>query len=76
MIRYIGALGAGILFLAFVLLEWNKLSREKIGFHLLNFIGSALLFGYAYSIKSYIFVVLNVLWVFVAVYEIQKLGRN
>ena len=74
--EYIGALGAGILFIAFLFLEFNKLSREKIGFHLLNFMGSDLLFGYAYTLKNYVFIVLNVLWAFVAVYEIQKLGRN
>ena len=76
MIGYVGALGAGILLIAFAMLEFKKLSREKATFHLLNFVGSLLLLGYAYVIKSYIFVILNLAWAFVAVYEIQKLGRK
>ncbi|MEE9525231.1 MAG: hypothetical protein V3V78_01330 [Candidatus Woesearchaeota archaeon] len=75
MIRYVGALGAGILLIAFALLEFRKLSREKPTFHLLNLIGAILLFGYAYTIKSYIFVILNLAWAFVAIYEIQKVKK-
>ena len=76
MIGYIGALGAGMLLIAFVMLEFKKLSREKATFHLLNFVGSVLLFGYAYAIKNYVFIALNLVWAFVAIYEIQKIKRK
>jgi len=75
MIEYIGALGAGILLIGFGLLEFNKLSRKNSTYHLLNFIGSSLLFGYAYWIGSYVFMALNLMWALVAVYEIQKVSK-
>ncbi len=74
-LEIIGAIGAGMLLVAFALHEFKKLSRGKATFHLLNFIGALLLLGYAYSIRSYIFVVLNLAWAFVAIYEIQRIKR-
>ena len=75
MMEYIGAIGALLLLIAFVLLEFKKISRTTISFHLLNFIGAGLLLIYAYSIKSYIFIALNVIWAFVAIYEVIKIKK-
>lgn len=69
----IGVIGATILLIAFILLEFKRISRRMISFHLLNFIGSSLLFIYAYLIKSYVFIILNIIWALASIYEIKKI---
>ena len=70
--EYIGIIGAVVLLIAFALLELDKLSRDKISFHILNFIGASLLLVYAFIINSYVFVALNVAWDLFSLYRIIK----
>ncbi len=70
---YIGTIGAALLLLAFILLEFKKITRTTTTFHLLNLIGSVLLLIYAYLIRSYIFLGLNLIWALVSLYEMRKI---
>lgn len=76
----VGAIGAVVLLIAFVLEEIHKLSDESIVYDALNFIGAALLAVYAYLLQSIPFLILNTIWSLVALRDVflvwRKMGKN
>ena len=71
-ITVIGALGAFIILIAFILLEIGKLSSESMWYDVLNLIGGALLAYYAWLLQSWPFLVLNGIWTLVALRDVLR----
>lgn len=71
-ITIIGALGALIILIAFILLEAEKLSSESTWYDVLNLIGGALLATYAWLLQSWPFLVLNGIWTLVALRDVLR----
>ncbi len=71
-ITIIGALGALIILIAFILLEIEKLSSESMWYDALNLIGGALLAYYAWLLQSWPFLVLNGIWTLVALRDVLR----
>jgi uncharacterized membrane protein len=62
MTTVIGTIGATIILASFLLNQRNKLRKESLTYDFLNFLGSLLLVIYASLLKSYPFIVLNLVW--------------
>ncbi len=73
---YIGAVGLVLLLTAFVLNAGKHTRRNTFLFNGLNLLGSALLAGYAFQLKAWVFVLLETIWVFFAAYFLLKLSRH
>lgn len=71
--QIIGIAGSGIVLIGFVMLQHRKWNSESIAYLLSQLIGSFLLILYAVMLKSYPFIVLNSLFVFVAMKKIIEL---
>jgi len=65
----IGIAGMFILLIAFILNLFVKLSQDSITYGLLNTIGGLLLAFYAYTIESFPFLVLEMVWTISAFYK-------
>lgn len=61
----IGSIGLVLLLAGFYIEEANKFKSHKV-YSALNLTGSLLLVIYAWELKGWIFVVLNIIWMFVA----------
>lgn len=59
---YIGALGAFIILIAFILNQFGIWKNSDIRYDLVNVIGSILLIWYAVLLSSTPFIVLNIVW--------------
>ncbi len=68
----IGALGALLLLIAFILNETHLWSENERRYDAMNLIGAALLVVYAWLIRSYPFLVLNAVWALVALRDTLK----
>ncbi len=66
----IGVAGLILLLAAFTLLDTGKLDRSSSWYQLLNMVGAGLLALYAWELKAYVFVVLEVFWAVVAGLEL------
>ncbi len=62
----IGTTGLMFLLTAFLLNEMDKVDENSISYNILNLIGSGSLIFYAYSLNSWIFIILNAVWSVVA----------
>jgi hypothetical protein len=72
----IGILGMSLILIAFILTEFvKKWNPNTIQFNLINLFGALLLTYYAYTLGSWPFMILNIVWVFVAGYKIVMLER-
>lgn len=58
----IGALGALIILIAFILNQIKKWKNDYLIYDVFNFVGSVLLIIYAVILSSYPFIVLNFVW--------------
>lgn len=58
----LGIIGAGIILLAFLLNQINKLKNDDFVYDLLNFIGGFLLVIYAIVTGAIPFIILNTVW--------------
>ncbi len=70
MITAVGATGAGIILIFFVLNGLHKISSDSRWYEVGNFIGSSLLVIYAYLIGSIPFLVINAVW---AAFSLKKI---
>lgn len=68
----IGVLGMFLILLAFVLDEFvRNFNQNTAIYNLINIFGSAMLVYYAVSIHSWPFVILNAVWLFVAIIKLE-----
>ena len=68
----IGALGAFLILLAFVLEQVNTWKNDDLVYDLVNLIGSGCLVAYAIILKSYPFLILNGVWAVVSLRDVIK----
>ncbi len=64
--QVIGTIGAATVLLGFMMLHYKKWDVESTAYLLSNIIGSMILIIYAVILKSYPFILLNTIWVIVA----------
>jgi hypothetical protein len=62
LITIIGIIGAGMVLLAFIMVQTKKWSSESFQFDLVNLVGSAILVVYGILLNSIPFVILNTVW--------------
>jgi hypothetical protein len=74
----IGITGMFFILLGFILDEFfKKWNQDTVQYNVLNIIGSLLLTYYAYTLNSWPFLILNVVWFIVAGYKlIRILGKR
>lgn len=65
----IGVLGATIILLAFFMNQTHKWRSNYLIYDISNVIGSALLITYAIMIKSWPFLILNLVWLIISIKE-------
>lgn len=69
----IGIAGMGCILIAFILDEFYCwFNQETIQYNVLNMVGSALLLYYAFSLRGWPFVGLNVVWFLVATVKLVR----
>ena len=71
-VTIIGVLGAAIILIAFLANQFGKLTAESRLYDGLNFFGALLLVVYAYLLESYPFLVLNLVWMCSALWDLLK----
>lgn len=76
MVFYIGWLGSILYIIAYFLLVRGSISAEKSTYHILNGLGGTCLIINALSYNDFPNVVVNALWVVMAVFMLYKLARN
>lgn len=70
----IGIIGMVFILAAFILDEFvRKFNRDTIKYNLLNVLGSGMLLYYAFSLKGWPFVVLNLVWMGTALVKLAKI---
>jgi hypothetical protein len=68
----IGTTGAALVLLGFIMIEIKKWDGETIWFDLANFVGSLLLFIYAFLGNVYPFMALNAIWTIFSLVDVIK----
>lgn len=68
----LGAVGAGIILIGFLLIQTGKVTAESKLYDGLNALGSLLLVVYAILLDSVPFLILNVVWLLVSVKGLTK----
>jgi hypothetical protein len=63
-----GLIGVILILIAFLVENLFKGQKKKFYYNLLNMFGSIMLFLYAYSTNTTIFMFLNAVWVMIAIY--------
>lgn len=58
----IGVIGAGMVLIAFIMVQMNKWSPDSFQFDVVNFLGSMILVAYGLLLNSIPFVILNTVW--------------
>ena len=77
LIDILGWVGAIILLLAYTLNILQKLDNDSNSFLIINLLGASLLTINAYSTESYPFLVVNLFWVLVSIYQLfKKVGER
>ena len=66
----LGFLGLFIIFIAYVLNNWNKFKKNKRYFYLRNILGSCFLAYYSFEISSIPFLILQVFWILASLYSL------
>jgi hypothetical protein len=73
----IGTLGMFFILAAFILDEFvRKFNQDTIQYNVLNVIGASLLIYYAFSLNSLPFIILNVVWLTVAVFKLIRIIKK
>ena len=75
-ITLVGFIGMGLVLIAFIMLEFKKWKAESLIYDSFNALGAFLLAAYAFILKSYPFLIINIVWGLVAVYDIFKKKRH
>lgn len=71
----IGSAGVFILLLAFVLNLLNKISRDSLGYILMNIIGAGLACYASYLINYIPFIILEGVWTLVSIFALLKFKK-
>ena len=66
----VGVVGLVLLLVAFTLVDTGKMGRTSSWYQILNVIGAMLLALYAWRLKAYVFVVLEIFWAVIAGLEL------
>jgi hypothetical protein len=69
-VTLIGATGAGLILIAFILNQSGRWNQESIWYDGVNVVGGLLLVLYAYLLGSWPFLVLNGVWTLVALRDV------
>jgi hypothetical protein len=73
----IGITGMSFILLGFILDEFfKKWNQDTVQYNVLNIIGSLLLIYYAYTLNSWPFLILNVVWFIVAGYKLIRIIKR
>ncbi|MBI2146769.1 hypothetical protein HYU22_05520 [Candidatus Woesearchaeota archaeon] len=73
----IGVMGMLLVLLAFVLDEFvQKFNQDTMIYNIINILGSGMLLYYAFSIRSWPFIVLNTVWLIAALVKSAELLRH
>ncbi len=68
--QIIGFVGMFMILFAFLMNQFHKWNVDSISYNIFNALGGTLLAAYSIVMKSYPFVVLNVIWAIVAIRDI------
>ncbi len=71
----IGFIGVVMMLIGFINIQRGKWEDEDIEYDISNLVGSLFLLWYAYIIKAYPFIVLNLIWSFVSFMDVVKAVR-
>jgi len=74
--QILGWIGAFLIISAYFLVQMQYLTAHSLIYILLNLIGATLLLIHAYKHKVYQFVLLNAVWILIAILGITNLYRN
>lgn len=66
----IGALGATLILVAFILNQLNKWKKTDLSYDLVNLLGSILLIIFSLMIKAWPFVILNSVWAIISLRDV------
>ncbi|MBN1156831.1 hypothetical protein JXA85_04385 [Candidatus Woesearchaeota archaeon] len=66
----IGFAGMFMILFAFLMNQFHKWKVDSLSYNIFNALGGMLLTAYSLTMKSYPFVVLNVIWTIVAIMDI------
>jgi len=75
-IELCGWVGAIMLLIAYSANLLGKVKNDAVIFLLTNIVGSGLLIINAYANKAYPFIIINVFWFLVSLYQLAKLGSK
>jgi hypothetical protein len=74
---YLGIIGMILILVAFILDEFYKnFNQDTVYYNLVNIFGSGLLTYYAYTISSLPFLLLNLVWLIVAIIKLAKIVKK
>ena len=68
----IGIIGAVLIVVVFLLNQIKVIDRDDLSYDLSNFIGAVLLIIYAWSLRSYPFIVINIVWAGISLRDVIK----
>ena len=71
-----GWVGAIMLLIAYSANLLEKVKNDAIIFLVTNIVGSGLLIVNAYANRAYPFIIINVFWFLVSIYQLAKLGKG
>lgn len=75
-IEIIGIAGMTLILMFFFLNQIKKISQDSLTYDLGNFLGAGLLSFYAFQINSIPFLILNLIWSFIALRDIIRAIRD
>ena len=65
-----GALGATLILIAFILNQLNKWKKTDLSYDIVNLVGSVLLIIFSYMINAWPFIILNSVWAVVSLRDV------
>ena len=72
----IGIVGSIFILIGFVFDEFTKIGKDTLSYNLINFTGASILSYYAFLVVSWPFLILNVIWLIVAIVKIVQILRK
>lgn len=70
LVTLLGVVGASLILIAFVANRFGCWSTTSLTYDAVNALGALLLIAYSYLIASYPFILLNVVWLLVAIKDL------
>ncbi len=69
-VTFIGTTGASLILVAFILEQIHRVKDTDLMYDIINFVGSGLLVIYAVLLRSYPFLILNMVWFLVSLRDV------